>query len=383
MHQMKKSKFLLSWLAIAGSAAVISGCGGDDDDASAVATSGGFSITVSGEDLASIGYGWSKDSLADGDPPAFVDGWEVHFDHVIVTVANLTLSRDPDQDEGNPRHVGGTVASAAGPWAVDAAIGGDVVGKSQSPDEKTIQIAAFAKQDSGDAFDPESRYAFTYDLVAASQDATLTNLDAEGLVLYEEAQTKGYSTILAGTATYRGPEPEAGSVFAKIPTEVAFSLGLTNPSSYINCRNTDLSPVGDEFPRGVQANATKATTVQITIHTDHGFWDTLNVEGTPLHFDPIAANAVGYGTPGEPGRVSIDELVGVDVTGFTTAEGEPLPWRSLVSDYDAPAGQMRYDSNGTSFQKVNSFAAYLAYSAASGGHLNADGECEIKNNFEP
>jgi hypothetical protein len=107
------------------------------------------------------------------------------------------------------------------------------------------------------------------------------------------------------------------------------------------------------------------------------------VEGTPLHFDPIAANAVGYGTPDEPGSVSIEDLVDVDVTGFTTADGEPLPWRSLVSDYDAPAGQMKYDPNGTSFEKANSFAAYLAYSAASGGHLNADGECEIKNDFAP
>jgi len=421
---MKKLRVLWPLFAVALGASTLTGCGGDDDsnNASGGGTSaggtkagggaagtasdqggnetgaggaptafvppespgkGGFWITLSGEDLASVGYDWSKDSLADGDPPAFVDGWAVHFDHVIVTVANITVSADPDKDEGNPQDVGATVASAAGPWAVDAAIGGDVVGKSDSPDEKTIPLAAFAKQANGDAFDPESRYAFSYDLVAANQDAVLTNLDAEGLALYHEAQTKGYSMIYAGTATYQGPAPDADSVFAKIPTEVKFTLGLKNPSSYINCRNTDLTAVGDEFPRGIQANATKSTTVQITIHTDHGFWDTLNVEGTPLHFDPIAANALGYGTPDKPGSVSIDDLVDVDITGLTTRDGDPLPWRSLVSDYDAPAGQMKYDPNGTSFKKVNSFAAYLAYSAASGGHMNADGECEIKNNFTP
>jgi hypothetical protein len=44
---------------------------------------------------------------------------------------------------------------------------------------------------------------------------------------------------------------------------------------------------------------------------------------------------------------------------------------------------MKFDPNGTSFTKANSFAAYLAYSAASGGHMNADGECEIRNNFTP
>jgi hypothetical protein len=344
---------------------------------------GGFWVTVSGEDLASVGYDFVNGALSDGDPPAFVDGWAVHFDHVIVTVGNLTIHEDPEKDEGNPQDVGALVAKAAGPWAVDAAIGGDVIGKSESPDEKTIPIAAFASQDNGDPFDPESRYAFSYDTLAASEDAALTNLDDEGLALYAEAKAKGYSMVLAGTATYKGEAPEADSVFASIPTEVKFTLGFKNPSSYINCRNTDLTAVGDEFPRGIQASATKSTTVQITIHTDHGFWDTLNVEGTPLHFDPIAAQASTYGMPEEPGTVTIEDLVDVDVTGFKTKDGEILPWRSLVSDYDAPAGQMKYDTNGTSFKKANSFAAYLAYSAASGGHLNADGECEVKNNFTP
>jgi len=344
---------------------------------------GGFLVTVSGEDLAGSGYAWTPSSLSDGDPPAFVDGWEVRFEHVIVTVANIHVNADPDKDEGNPRQVGALVASAAGPWAVDATIGGDVVGKSGSADEKTIPIAAFAKQDNGTAFDPESSYAFSYDLVTASADAKLTNLDAAGVELYAEAREKGWSMVFAGTATYKGSEPEADSVFANIPKEVHFSLGLKNPSSYINCRNTDLTAVGDEFPRGIKSTPTKSTTVQITIHTDHGFWDTLNVEGTPLHFDPIAANASTYGMSDQPGTVTIEDLIDVDISGFTTKSGDPLPWRSLVSDYTAPTGQMKYDPNGTSFKKANSFAAYLAYSAASGGHLNADGECEIKNNFTP
>lgn len=81
--------------------------------------------------------------------------------------------------------------------------------------------------------------------------------------------------------------------------------------------------------------------------------------------------------------MTIDDLVGVDVTGLTTKDGDVLPCRSLVSDYTAAPGQLKYDQNGTIFKKVNNFASYLGYSAASGGHLNADGECEIKNNFTP
>lgn len=348
---------------------------------------GGFLVTVSGEDLASVGYDWTSASLAEGDPPAFVDGWAVTFEHVIVTVDKIRVNADPDKDTGNPQSLGGVVASADGPFAVDATIGGSVVGKSGSPDEKTVPIAAFASQADGKPFDPATRYAFSYDLVAAAANAKIVNLDAAGLALYEQAKQKGWSMIFAGTAKYKGPAPGGGDagtdVFGKIPTEVKFTLGMKNPSSYINCRNTDLQKAGDEFPRGIQANANKSTTVQITMHTDHAFWDKLNVEGTPLHFDAIAANASTYGTPATPGTVTTDDLVNVDVSGFKTKTGEQLPWRSVVSDYTAPAGQMKFDPNGTSFTKANSFAAYLAYSAASGGHMNADGECEIKNNFTP
>jgi hypothetical protein len=345
---------------------------------------GGFLVTVSGEDLAVVGYDWSSTSRAFGDPPAFVDGWALSFEHVILTVDKIRVNADPDRDPGNPQLVGPVVASADGPWAVDATIGGDVVGKSGSPDEKTVAIAAFASQANGDPFDPTARYAFSYDIAAASPQAKIVNLDAAGLALYEEAKQKGWSMIFAGTARYQGPPPsDAKSVFAKIPTEVQFKLGLANPSSYLNCHNTDLQIVGEDFPRGIQASTARSTVAQITLHTDHAFWSRLNVEGTPLHFDAIAANASTYGSPETAGVVTIEDLVGVDVSGFKTRGGEQLPWRSVVSDYTAPAGQMRFDANGTSFAKVNSFAAYLAYSAAAGGHLNADGECEIRNHFAP
>src|SRR5690606_28040898 len=170
-------------------------------------------------------------------------------------VGQLRINADPDRDEANPLDLGPLVASADGPWAVDVSIGGDVIGKSGSPDERTVPIAAFSRQSNGDAFDPAARYAFSYSLVPAAAGARVVNLDAEGLELYEQAQQNGWSMILAGTAEYAGPPPEPGSVFAQLPRQVEFTLGLSNPSSYINCRNTDLQALGDEFPRGIQANA--------------------------------------------------------------------------------------------------------------------------------
>ena len=71
------------------------------DSSSSSTASGGFQITVSGEDLAVNGYDFTPGAKADDDPPPFVDGWEVRFTHVIVTVDNIRLNADPDSDPGN------------------------------------------------------------------------------------------------------------------------------------------------------------------------------------------------------------------------------------------------------------------------------------------
>lgn len=363
----------------------LAACSDDATDSTTAATNGGFSITVSGEDLAVNGYDFASGATAGDDPPAFVDGWEVRFRHVILTVDKIRINAGPDTDEGDPTVMGAVVASVDGPFAVDATIGGPIVGKSGAPDEKTVEIATIARQDSGASFDAATRYAFSYDFVAASASAKNVNLDAEGQALYEEAKTKGWAMIFEGTATYKGPAPEAGSTFEKMPREVDFKLGFANPSSYINCANTDFTALpGGEYPRGIQAASDRTTVAQITLHTDHLFWSKLNVEGTELHFDPIAAMASTYGAANAPkGAVTIEDLAAADVTAFTARGGDALPGRSLVSDYEAPAGTLAYDPNGTTFTSANSFASYLAYTAASGGHLNAVGECTVRNNFTP
>lgn len=323
----------------------------------------GFQITVSGEALATTGYAFHANSSVGDDPPSFVDGWEVRFEHVIITVGNIHLDANPDLDPSDPTRMGPEVARVPGIFAVDATIGGSIPGKSGEADEKTIAIATVNGN-----FDISSRYAFNYDLLAASPAATLVNLDDAGKALYEKAKSSGWAMIYSGTATYAGPPPDG--VFVTLPKTVHFELGFANPASYVNCQNTDLNASGDEHPRGVQASADKPTTVQITIHTDHAFWSKLNVEGTELHFDPIAAAA-------KNGVVTTADLVDDDITSF------PIDGRSFVSGYAPKPGKLTFDANGTTFSKPNSFAAYLAYSAASGGHMNADGECTIQRNFTP
>jgi hypothetical protein len=312
-----------------------------------------------------------------------VDGWALSFRHVLLTVDRLRLNEDPDRDPGDATALGAEVASVDGPFAVDLSVGGNITGKSGSPDEKTVAIAALGSRKDGRPFDPAARYAFSYDLATATASAQRVNLDAEGAALYEQAIAKGWAMVFDGVATYKGPAPAAGSAFAELPQEVRFTLGFKNPASYINCENTDLQAVGEGFPRGLQANANKSTVAQITLHTDHLFWNKLQVEGTPLHFDALAAQAeVDPSTPTK-GRLTIEALENVDITNVRTRGGAALPWRSLVSDHTAPAGTVRYDSAGIAFAKTNSLASFLSYSASGGGHLNADGECAIRRNYTP
>ncbi len=367
-----------------GGAIVLAGALHACSSASQPSDNGGFQITLSGEDLAGTGYDFAANALANGDPPAFVDGWEVRFDHVLVTVDKLRIAEDPDRDPSNPSFVGDVVASADGPWAVDATIGGPIPGKSGSADERAVELVTFPRLANGDRFDPTKRYAFSYDIVAASASAKPVNLDAAGLALYEQAKARGWAMVYAGTATFKGGTPPAGSVFSTLPSQVSFTLGFANPSSFLNCANTDLAQLPNgEFPRGIQASAGKVTTAQITIHTDHAFWSKLNVEGTELHFDAVAARARRGGPDAIGSTVTLDDLVGADVTGFRTSADERLGRRSLVPDYSAPEGTLAFDANGATFASVNSYASFMAYAAASGGHLNADGQCVVRNNFTP
>jgi len=81
---------------------------------------GGVLFTASGEVLALTGYPFPP--VNDGDP-AFVDGWDVHFTRLLVTVDNITLSNGPNIRPGDQSCMEPTVAKVTGPWAIDLAHG--------------------------------------------------------------------------------------------------------------------------------------------------------------------------------------------------------------------------------------------------------------------
>src|SRR5207244_2852080 len=76
---------------------------------------GGVIFSVSGEELAFSGYDFPPAN--DGDP-TFVDGWDVKFDRLLVTVDKITVSENPNMVPTDQSQNGPLVAEVDGPWAV-------------------------------------------------------------------------------------------------------------------------------------------------------------------------------------------------------------------------------------------------------------------------
>jgi hypothetical protein len=347
---------------------------------------GGILITASGESLAVEGYAFPP---APGDEVAFVDGWEVRFSRLLVTIDRITLSEDPDLVPTDPSQTGGPVAQLNGPWAVDLHASGAIPGKGGSGD-RAVAITSVSNQNlkGGEAFDPTRRYAFGYDVVPATTSALRVNFDDDAERDYADMVANGYTVLYVGTATFRGQSctsPSTTYDFTKLPPQVHFRFGFTSPTSYVNCQNTDNDPAepfaGEEHQRGVQVKNNRSVTAQITIHTDHPFWEGV-LHDSPAHFDPIAARFVGASPDAGAPIARLSDLVGVDFTAFKDAAGVPLPWRSCLSSYTPQPGTMRFDARtvpvtpgGSPDQGLRDYRDFMTYNQSTQGHLNADGLC--------
>jgi hypothetical protein len=128
--------------------------------------------------------------------------------------------------------------------------------------------------------------------------------------------------------------------------------------------------------RGVQTISNRAVTVQLTVHTDHPFWDS-PVHDAPMHFDQIAARYVGFaGTP----TARVEDFAGVDYTHFTDAAGNPVRWRNCLGAlYNPPdSGTMHFYPAGHVFVD---YASFMTYNVGTSGHLNSDGLCAVQRNY--
>ena len=325
-------------------------------------------VSVSSEDLGQRGFDYTA-TPADG-AIVFVDGWEVHFARILVTVANLRLNR-PGASPTDQSSVGAAVAAVPGSFAVDLQKPGPLTGAGGAP-ETAIPLAVIRAPAAGGTLDPTVRYAFSYDAVAATPGAANVNLDPAGVALYEQMIRRAWSQYVEGTAMYRGTTVGLAPAFADYPSTVTFRLGWAAPAQYINCNNPDNG--GADMP-GVQPSASTAARAQLTFHMDHLFWGALGVEDPPPHFDPFAARSQVVA-----GRsvVTLDDLQGVAVTNLVDRMLRPVPDRGAQTRGYTPrnADALSYDLGGSS--NLHDLRDFVTFSARSNGHLNADGLCYVR-----
>ena len=325
-------------------------------------------VSVSSESLGQQGFDYNA-TPAMGDL-VFVDGWELRFTRILVTVKNVRLN-ERGASVTDPASVGAAVATNPRAYAINAHRAGPLTGASGGG-ETAIPLFVFTAADSGASLDTATRYALSYDVVAASMAATNVNLDAADLGAYRSMISRGWTLLIEGDATYRGVAPSAGTVFEGYPTAVHFSFGFGAPARYLNCRNPDNG--GEDTP-GVQPSAVGRARAQLTFHMDHAFWEALNREDPPLHFDQFASRAQ---SSGGSFSVALDDLVGVIPTNLRDRMNRPVPDRGTQTmGYTArnPAA-LSFDTGGAS--GVSDLRDFVAFSARASGHLNADGLCFVR-----
>lgn len=364
---------------------------------------GGILFAVSGEVLALTGYAFPPTN--DG-APAFVDGWQVDFTRLLVTVDRLTLSGNPDFLPGDPSKTGAPVAEVDGPWAVDLSRSDprNLPGKG-GPGEQAVPIAALKAQNQNGnrpfATDG-TRYAFGFDVVPATAAALNVNLDAAGRSDYQQMVAEACTVLYVGTATFKGgtvpghTDCNAGS-YATWPATVDFRLCFKSPATYANCQNPDNDPAralpGEEHERGIAFLPSQSVIGQVTIHTDHPFWDSV-LHDSPAHFDQLAARVVGQSADAGTAvpTVTLEMLSGVDYTAYTDALGNRLDWRYCIDPptdvHPRLTGAMAFDAQSVPHARagdpstgLRDYADFATYDQSTQGHLDSDGLCAVVRHY--
>ena len=353
-------------------------------------------FAASGEALAITGYPFPPTSEDDA---AFVDGWDVRFDHLLTTIDKITLSENPDQQKGTQLGTGKLVARVEGPWAVDLSRSDAsyLTGKGGGS-ELAVPIAALNNQNENgaEAFATDgTRYAFGFDVIPATDSAQNVNLDAESLADYQEMAENGCAVMYVGRATFKGDSNVDGCVTETSrawPETVNFRFCFKSPVSYLNCQNPDNDPAeaissAEEHQRGIAFLSNSSVIAQVTLHTDHPFWDSV-LHDSPAHFDQYAARAV---SSAGSALVTLDDTRGVDYTAYTDTQGNAVDWRYCLEPrtdvHPKLVGAMRFDPHGVPASDddpaagLRDYFDFATYNQSTQGHLNSDGLCYVKRNY--
>ena len=127
---------------------------------------------------------------------------------------------------------------------------------------------------------------------------------------------------------------------------------------------------------------------QVTLHTDHPFWDSV-LHDSPAHFDQFAARVAGLA---DGATVTLEDTQGVDYTAYTDSAGNALDWRYCTeppSDVHPKfTGPMRFDpqsvphaSGNNAASGLRDYSDFSTYNQSTQGHLNSDGLCYVQRNY--
>lgn len=224
-------------------------CGGE---------TGTLEIAVSGEEAAVSGF-----PVEDG--PAFVDGWSLTFETLVVALERFELRGDD----------GESVAIEDAPVLVDLTRG----------DQRLYTLTGVGARRWEDV-----RY-----VMAPPTEASGGDVDAG---VRARMIAEGWSVYLEATATNG---------------DLTRTLEWGLPLSVLNRRCV----AGDETD-GVVVAAGAITEGQITLHWDHLFFDSLRLDQAEMRFDAIAAAA------DEEGHVTLDALDAQRLADLRGLDGEPL-----------------------------------------------------------
>ena len=369
-----------------GCCAALAGC--SPDLGSKRAGSGRVQVAISGEDIAQHGI-----SFPTGGEVTLVDGWALELSHVLVTVGSVTLAENPDLAPSDQSRTGNVVARAAGPWAVDLHEEGSIPAAGGEGLATPLTIIENQTERSGKPFAADERYAFGYDVVPASADATLVNFgdDADAQAAYAAMIDAGATVLYVGSASFRGRDCQTSDArydFSKIPEKVSFRLAFQTPTSFLNCQNQNNqgAPFEDEeYQRGIAVPRNGGALAQITLHLEH-VWFSATVHDPTLRFDQLAARLVGKP---EGAVVTVDDLVGVDPTAFTDAAGTALPFRNCDGSALPQGKQLRFDNGSvpvdpgaTPNVALRDYRDFIQYVQSTQGHLNGgEGLCFVERRY--
>ncbi|MCC6215843.1 MAG: hypothetical protein IT376_13345 [Polyangiaceae bacterium] len=276
-------------------------CGADDS-----LGTGTLEVVVTGEDAAKTGFPFEED----GERIALADDWTIVFSQVLLSIGELEVTGSG----------GDTAVASTDRWIVDLHAGDPSLGRYGGLPARRWEQLGFV-------------------IPRAATGARLG--DAVSTAAGEQMIAAGATHLLTGTAT-RGS------------TSVGFELVLVNPTRSSSCTN------GADGKQGVVIANGGAAEVEITIHLDHLFWDSLGSEEARLRFDAWAgADALGDAD----GRVTTDELALQPLSDLKGADGT------------SPLGVV-YDSGSVPLAAQH-LGAFVGASASSMAHLNGDGLCTI------